>query len=140
MKRTMNAGSTAKIFNLPAYKSVGVADETSTKEKRSWFFRRAVDLGVIEMSDSQPRQPGFYVNATTVIGFIIIAATIAGLFFYAMHIASESGYEKGKTEAERKALEIRLSKAEEDARRAKEWGMVKKDREEKEEENKEDKK
>jgi hypothetical protein len=137
-KSNMDGLSSAKIFEMPGYKAQALPDETSTKEKRGWFFRRLVELGVFEMADSQPKPPGFYVNATTIIGFIIIAATITGLFLYAVQSARESGYEKGKAEAERKALEIRLTKAEEDARRAKEWNMVKKDREEQSEEKQEE--
>jgi hypothetical protein len=121
--KKMDGLSSAKIFEMPGYKAQALPDETSTKEKRGWFFRRLVELGVFEMADSQPKPPGFYVNATTIIGFIIIAATITGLFLYAVQSARESGYEKGKAEAERKALEIRLTKAEEDARRAKDMQL-----------------
>lgn len=139
MRQKMDALQRPTIYGVPNYKSQGIPDETSTEEKRGWFFRRLVELGVLEMADSQPKPPGFYVNFTTIIGFIIIAATITGLFLYAMHVAQEAGYQNGKHEAEKQETDRRLLKAEEDARRAKEWGMVKKDREEQQEEKEEHK-
>lgn len=113
----MDGARQANVFGFPAIKSEIPAEKP---ERRTWFFNRLVDLGLIAMNDESPKPPGFYINGTSVVGFLIIGAIIAGLFFYTYWAAYQSAYQKGLDDAEKKAILERLNKAEQDVKKAKE--------------------
>lgn len=114
----MNEAKAATIYGLPRYKSQTVQNEESTEEKRSWFFNRLVDGGVITMADSQPKPPGFYVNWTTVSGVLLILSAIVGCFTYTYNATWNAAYQKGQDDAEKKIILERLQKAEDDVKKA----------------------
>lgn len=120
MKQQMN-GQNVQILSFPAIKSEDKPTEEKQSPERGWFFRRMRDLGVIEMADSQPKPPGFFINATTILSFLMIALIIIGLYIFTYIQASNAAYEKGVSDTEKKVMLERLAKAEEDARKAKEW-------------------
>jgi hypothetical protein len=104
-----------KLYGLPAYKSAAIPDESSTEEKRGWFFRRAVDLGVITMANSQPKPPGFFINFSTVTVLITILVFFGGLSMWLWNVA----YQKGVDDFEKKQILERLDKAEQEVKKAK---------------------
>lgn len=115
MKARMNEATTAKLYGLPRYESAGIPNEDSTEEKRSWFFRRLVDIGVIEMANSQPKPPGFYVNFSTITVLITILVFFGGLSAWLWNVA----YQKGQDDLEKKQILERLDKAEQEVKKAK---------------------
>lgn len=60
----------------------------------------------------EPCNRGFYVNWTTVVGFMLTLLTIIGLWLFTYHIASEEGYHRAIADSERKELQNRLDKHE----------------------------
>ena len=119
MRNKMDAIQGRKLYGLPRYESAGVPNEDSTEEKRSWFFNRLVDGGVIEEMAANPKPPGFYVNWTTVSGIILILSAIVGCFTYTYNATWNAAYQKGIDDAEKKVILERLEKTEQDAKKAK---------------------
>ena len=102
----MNAPNIAPFPTLSEY------DET---EHPTWIQRRLLDLGIYTMPVIQPKQPGFYVNFTTIAALAVIIGFIAGGFWWTWQQGKIAGYETGKQEAINQQLADRLAKAEADA-------------------------
>ena len=91
----------------------------------SWIQRRLYDLGVLNMENAPTQPPpGFFVNWTTITSIVVLVSAIAGLWFFTYTTASESGYQRGKDETERRVMSERLTKAEEEVRRTKDLRLV----------------
>lgn len=60
----------------------------------------------------EPCNRGFYVNWTTVVGFMLTLLTIVGLWLFTYHVANEEGYHRAIADTERKELRERLDKHE----------------------------
>lgn len=119
MKNQMDAlQQTPKLYQVPAIKSVE-ANEDSTEEKRSWLFRRLVDIGVIEdMATPQPK--GWNVNPsniTVLIGILLFFGTICGWLW-------NVAYKQGADDSDKKYILERLKEAEEKAARAERLQIV----------------
>jgi hypothetical protein len=129
-QRKMN-GATATVYEpgnvLPMR---GVPDDPTVRPP-TWMERRAIELGVIEMAAAPTKPPGFYVNFTTISFLIVVLSAIGGLWWFTWQTAYQRGERDAQIQAEReqsarerKALEERIVKAEEDARKAKEFGIA----------------
>lgn len=116
MRAKMNEAKATHLYGLPAYKSQALPNEDSTEEKRSWFFNRLVDIGVITMANSQPKPPGFYINFSTITVLITILVFFGGLSTFLWSVA----YQKGQDDFEKKQILERLEKAEQEVKKAKE--------------------
>ena len=104
MKR-MNETALPKVFD---FSTRGQA-EMSREEEVSWLTRRLYDLGVLDMAPSTQKPPGFFVNWTTVTSLVVVVSAIVGLWYFTWQTAELRGIEKGKAEAERKALEDKMA-------------------------------
>lgn len=111
------------ILHGPGYHPIGAADDEAPKSGRirEWIKRRMLDLGVLEMTNSQPKPSGFNVNLTTIsllVGIVLatltICATVAGGFYWAWTTAKQQGIEIGIQQTEKKQLEERLKALEQE--------------------------
>lgn len=121
----MDGLHTAKIFELPA-NSVRIGEP-----KPRWIIRRLFDLGILAMPNEKP-PTGFQINYSTITVLISIMVFFGGITTFVWNTA----YKQGQDEAEKKSMREELEKVKEDARRAKEWNMVQRDRAEQEEDKK----
>jgi hypothetical protein len=78
-------------------------EEPNNIIKLSYFDRRLFEAGILE-----PCNRGFYVNWTTVIGFMLVMLTIIGLWAFTYQVASKTGYQQASAETERQELRRRL--------------------------------
>lgn len=98
-------------------------DETAPKKRRSWFFRRLLDLGIIEMAGSQTTK-GWNINPTSITTVLALLTFFTVLCGYLWNMA----YEKGKLDAQIIILQERLTAAEAEAKKAKEMQIYNSDR------------
>lgn len=112
----MNKMDAIRTENNTAYKfpSATKSEETSTK-RHGWFFRRFVDIGVIEMTSSRKSPTAFYVNYSTIGILITILLFFGGISTWLWNVA----YQKGQDDLEKKQILQRLDDAEKEVKKAK---------------------
>ena len=85
-------------------------------EQSTWLFRRLLDLGVIQMEGTQPKQPRWTINLTTITTLIIFLGFIIGLYTLTYYVGVSVGTEAEKErrrDAKIEFLEKELQKAKE---------------------------
>jgi hypothetical protein len=75
------------------------------EDKLSYLDQKLFEAGIITVMRCPP---GFFINWTSIIGFLLIVFTIVGLWWFTYSTATEAGYHRGLAEAERKELRDKL--------------------------------
>ena len=97
------------ISHFPGFATV----EEPRDDRPSFWVRRARDLQIITMPSAPPTK---YWNTTMVtawvaviVGMITVLSAVVGLWYFTDQNAEKRGFERGKIETERKALEEKMA-------------------------------
>ena len=116
--KQMNEITLEHIRHLPSNgqvtESVQLPDD---EQKKSWFFDRAVDAGLIEMANSPTK--GWNINPTTVTSIIAILLFFGAICGWLWNVA----YNQGIKDTETRQLMERLAIAEKEAKQAKDLSL-----------------
>lgn len=89
----------------------------------SWPKKRLLEIGVLHMSNTQPQQPGFYINWTTLSAIAGILALIGGLFLFTANTYEQRGRDLQKTSDDKDFMQKQIDAATVDAKKAKDIAL-----------------